>query len=99
MVETLGYSSPLACHRSRICIARVACRFIAYENGYREPFACNMVSCWLQKIDLKLEGKRDINLDPGHKDSLSYVDRIKRYFPGNLRVLYRYTVIQLEHLE
>ena len=79
-------------YKFRICITRVACRLIAYDNGYRVPFAYTIVPCWLQKLDLKLEGKQDINLGPGHKGILSYVDQIERSFPGYLRVLCRYVV-------
>ena len=88
----MGYSSPIVSYKTRIWIAHVTCRVITYDDGYHIPFAYNMVPCWLQILDLKLEGKHEINLGPGHKGTLSYVDQVERDYPGNLRVLYRHAV-------
>jgi hypothetical protein len=89
-----GYANVYLSPSERRKIAKAACRLVAYDHGYQQPLAHNMMPAWEGQLrDVLEKGEESESCTtPKHAGSKSYVSQIEAKYPGYIRELWRYAV-------
>jgi hypothetical protein len=89
-----GYANPYLSPFERRNIAKAACWLVAYDHGYQQSLAHNMMPAWEGQLQDVLESGEESEgcTTLKHAGSKSYVSQIEAKYPGYIRELWRYAV-------